>query len=89
MKTNNRKGFVCFDRVPTKLISEIVLLTKSDYLNLLPDNLSSNFTSKELSQLTKTNVKYVNKMLNVLKFLQIIEVVGKDGRKLVYNVKRG
>ena len=38
---------------------------------------------------TKTNIKYVNKMLNVLKYLNVVEVVGKDGRKLLYNVKRG
>lgn len=87
--TNNRKGYVCFDRVPTKLVDEIVLKEKKDYLNLLPMGLNEIFTSKEICMKTKTNVKYVNKMLNVLKYLNVVEVVGKDGRKLLYNVKKG
>ena len=86
---NNRRGYVCYDRIPTKLIDEIVLKDNKDYINLLPPDLSETFTSKEICLKTKTNVKYVNKMLNVMKYLNVVEVVGKDGRKLLYNVKRG
>lgn len=87
--TKNRKGYVCYDRIPKKLVNEIILKEKKDYLQLLPVELNPIFSSKELSKLTKTNVKYVNKMLNVLKFLDAIEVVGKDGRMLLYSVKKG
>lgn len=87
--TNNRKGYVCYDRVPKKLTDEIVLKDKEDYIKLLPNDLNETFTSKEICLKTKSNVKYVNKMLNVLKYLNLVEVVGKDGRKLLYNVKRG
>lgn len=87
--SNNRKKYICYDRVPRKLIKEVILKSKDDYLKLLPLNLNEKFTSKELSQMTKTNVKYVNKMLNVLKYLNVVEVVGKEGRKLLYSVKRG
>lgn len=86
---NNRRGYVCYDRIPTKLIDEIVLKDNKDYINLLPPDLSETFTSKEICLKTKTNVKYVNKMLNVMKYLNVVEVVGKDGRKLLYNAKRG
>ena len=87
--TNNRRGYVCYDRVPTKLVDEIVLKDNNDYIKLLPSDLNETFTSKEICLKTKTNVKYVNKMLNVMKYLNVVEVVGKDGRKLLYNVKRG
>ena len=87
--SKNRKGYVCYDRVPKKLVDEVVLNNKSDYIKLLPNNLNETFTSKEICNITKTNVKYVNKMLNVLKYLNVVEVVGKDGRKLLYNVKKG
>ena len=89
ISSNNRKKYICYDRIPRKLIKEINLQTKEDYLNLLPLYLNEKFTSKELSQITKTNVKYVNKMLNVLKYLNVVEVVGKNGRKLLYSVKKG
>lgn len=88
IKKNNRKGFECFDRVPTKLVDVITLDKLEDYVNLLPDNLNEMFTSKEICEKTKTNIKYVNKMLNVLKFLNVIELIGKDGKKFVYKKKK-
>lgn len=87
--TNNRRGYFCYDRIPTKLVDEIVLKDNNDYIKLLPSDLNETFTSKEICLKTKTNVKYVNKMLNVMKHLNVVEVVGKDGRKLLYNVKNG
>lgn len=88
-RTNNRKEYVCYDRVPTRLVDEIKLISKDDYLHLLPTELSEYFTSKELSLITKTDLKYVNKMLNVLKYIGVIEVVGKDGRKYIYRRLKG
>lgn len=87
--SNNRKGYICYDRIPKKLIDEIILNNNNDYLSLLPKELEEEFTSKDLSLLTKTDIKYVNKMLNVLKYLNIIEVIGKDGKKYIYKVKKG
>lgn len=87
--TKNRKGYICYDRVPKKLVEVIELKEKEDYIKLLPSALNETFTSKEICNITKTDVKYVNKMLNVLKYLNIVEVVGKDGKKLLYNVKKG
>lgn len=87
--SNNRKGYICYDRIPKKLIDEIILNNNNDYLSLLPKELEEEFTSKDLSLLTKTDIKYVNKMLNVLKYLNVVEVIGKDGKKYIYKVKKG
>jgi len=87
--SNNRKGFICYDRVPTKLVDEIILKTAVDYVSLLPSDLNNIFTAKDICQKTKCNVKYVNKMLNVMKYLKVIDVVGKEERKLLYSVKNG
>lgn len=89
IKENNRKGYICFDRVPTKLINEIIIKSKEDYLMFLPNNLQEKFTSKDICVLTKSNIKYVNKMLNVLKYVDVLDVIGKDGRKYVYSIKKG
>lgn len=87
--TNNRKGYICYERIPKKLIDEIILNNNKDYLSLLPKDLKEEFTSKDLSLLTKTDIKYVNKMLNVLKYLNALEVIGKDGKKYIYRIKKG
>lgn len=89
LKTKNRKGYICFDRVPIKLIEEIKLCNKEDYLQLLPNNLKDEFTVKDICLLTKSNSKYVNKMVNVMRYLDVIELIGKDGRKFVYKIKKG
>lgn len=88
-KTNNRKGYACVDRVPTKLVGEIILENNDDYLQLLPKEIEEVFTSKDISKITKTDIKYVNKMLNVMEYLEIIELIGKDGKKNLYSVKKG
>ena len=88
-KTNNRKGYICVDRVPTKLVDEIILNDNHDFLKLLPNEIEEVFTSKDISKITKTDIKYVNKMLNVMKYLEIIELIGKDGKKNLYSVKKG
>ena len=88
-KTNNRKGYICVDRVPTKLVDEIILNDNHDFLKLLPNEIEEVFTSKDISKITKTDIKYVNKMVNVMKYLEIIELIGKDGKKNLYSVKKG
>ena len=87
IKGKSRSGYICFDRIPTKLIKEIILLRKEDYLTLLPSNLNEEFTSSDVSKLSKCNLRYVNNMLNVMSYLEVVEVVGKIGKKYLYKVK--
>lgn len=89
IKANNRKGFECFDRIPKKLINVIELYNKDDYIKLLPLNLNEEFSVKDLSLLYKCDVKYVNYMLNVMKYLDVVEVLRKDGKKYIYSIKKG
>ena len=71
---------------------------KREYLELYPlqlaaikrlNNLEDEFTVKDICSLTKSNSKYVNKMVNVMRYLDVIELIGKDGRKYVYKIKKG
>ena len=89
IKTNNRKKYVLYDRVPIKLIEEVRLTKKDNYISLLPKNSGEVFTVKDVCELTKGDNKYVSKMINVLKYLGIIEMIGKEGKKYLYKVKKG
>ena len=53
----------------------------------LPKGINNTFTSKDISRLTKCNIRYVGLMLNVMKYLDIIEVIGKNGNQFVYKLK--
>jgi hypothetical protein len=74
---------------PIKLIEEVRLTKKDNYISLLPKNLEEVFTVKDVCELTKCDNKYVSKMINVLKYLEIIEMIGKEGKKYLYKVKKG
>ncbi len=85
----SRKGYELLDRVPTRFVDEIILDNNNDYLKLLPNNLPLNFCTHDLVCLTKCNIKYVSRMVNVMKYLKIIDVIGKEGRKYIYSIKKG
>lgn len=89
MKSNNRKKYVLLDRIPIKLVEEVKLFNKEDYLNLLPNNLKEIFTVKDICELTKCDNKYVSKMVNVLKYIGVIEMIGKEGKRYLYRIKKG
>ncbi len=89
MLSNNRKGYYCFERIPTKLIDVICLDIKDDYFKLFPKNISEPFTVNDLCKLFKSSDKYVSKMVNVMRHLDLLEMIGKDGKKYLYKVKRG
>lgn len=86
VKGKSRNGIVCYDRVPTNLVEEIKLDSKDKYLKLLPSGLNETFTASDVSKLTKCAIRYVNNMLNVLRYLGVIEVACKESRKYVYKV---
>lgn len=87
IKMKNKKRLKSYDKVPVELINEIVLNNKKDYLQLLPQGLNEKFTSKEVKSLSKCDIRYVNTMLNVMRFLGVLEVVDKKGNQYIYRVK--
>lgn len=87
-KGNSRSGVVCFDRIPKKLIDEIKLVNKEDYLKFLPEGLNDIFTATDVIKQYKCKERYVRTMLNVLCHLEVIEVIGKENRKYLYKIKK-
>ncbi len=83
---DKKRGSSCFDRIPYNLSQIISLNNNADYKSLLPSDLNKPFTSKEISSKMKTQIRYVNLMLNVLTSLNVINVVGKDGKKYLYEI---
>lgn len=81
---DKKRGSSCYDRIPFNLSQVITLNNSVDYKALLPSTLNKPFTSQELSVKMKTKIRYVNLMLNILCSLNVIKIVGKDGRKYLY-----
>ena len=84
---NKKKWSYRYDQVPVELVNEVDILDIKDYQKFIPDSLNIQFTSKDYSKATKLTLRKAQTALNVLKYLEIIEIVGKDSKLNVYELK--
>lgn len=82
----NRHGKLRIDQVPSDLKEIIVINEKEDYLKFLPE-LPQKFTANELQKHLAYPKNHLNYLIQVLKYLELIEMVGKDGRAYIYQIK--
>ena len=76
---DRKRGSSRYDRVPSELFNEITI---SDYRMFVP--FDEKFTSKEYAKKTKQNLSRAQTLLTILKYLGVVEVVGKESRYNVY-----
>lgn len=77
---------VKIDSFPTELVDEIYLNSKNDFLMFLPADLEEEFTSEDLKNKAKINIKIAQLTILVLRKLGIITVCGKKGRYISYRI---
>lgn len=84
---DKKRGSYRHDQIPVDLIDEVDILELKDYKKFIPNNLETQFTSKDYAKATKLRLKRAQIALNVLRYLDIIELVGKDSRLNLYSIK--
>ena len=72
------------ERIPTALYDTLILNSPKDYLKLVPDELPEIFTKDEYAKATKLSPEMAYSGLNILQYLEVVELAGKDGRKKLY-----
>lgn len=83
---DKKKGSYRYDQIPVELVEEVDILERRDYLKFIPDSLNKEFTSKDYSKATKLTLRRAQTALNVLRYLEIIEIVGKESKSNVYSI---
>lgn len=83
---DRKRGSTRYDRIPVKLVSEIDLIEKNDYMQLIPEDLEKPFTCKEFSKHIKVRNSIGQVTLNILFHLEVLKRVGKKGNSYVYDV---
>jgi hypothetical protein len=83
---NSKKHATKIDKVPTKVLDVININSVNDMKIFLPDTLPENFTSKDFQRCTKSRSKYLGSGLKILRELNIITIVGKQGNSYIYKV---
>jgi len=81
---DGKKGSTRHERYPIALAGSLLLATKEDYEGLLPSDLCSPFTSKELATAAKTRSRIAQTVLMVLSKRGVVQCVGKRGRLNLY-----
>lgn len=80
-----RKGWSVADRLLLDVLEYRDFKETADYLALLPDSLDYPFTNNDLRSKLGVRANLAQKMSYCLKKMELIEVVGKDGRSLLYD----
>lgn len=84
---DKKKGSTRFDRIPLELVEEIDITCSEDYLQFVPYELEEPFTVKEYAKAAKVPARRAQTIINILKYVGVIEFVGKNKREYLYKVK--
>lgn len=73
--------------VPVSMLGEVVIEQPCQLLGLLPEGLPSPFTSADLRRLSHANTRLASYILLVLRQLELVELVGKQGNTHLYRLR--
>ena len=79
-----RKGISIVDRRLLEVIETIEFSTPNDLLSLLPDDLEGPFTNRSLAEQAGIRVRLAQKVTYSLRQMDLLQVLGKRGRQLLY-----
>lgn len=83
---DRKKGSSRFDRIPTKLVDEIVIERPEDYMQFVPPQLEEPFTTKDFAKAAHIPVGLSQTVLNILYYMEVVERTGKTGNSYLYKV---
>ena len=84
---DKKRGSSRFDRIPVSLEYEVEFTCPRDYLQLIPYGLEEPFTAARFAKAVRIRRELAGTVLNVLAFLETVEVVGREGRAYLYRAK--
>ncbi len=84
---DRKKGSTRINRVATKILGEVDINNRQDYLKLLPEGLPQNFTISDLMKCGHMSHTLAQRAVNVLLAVGVTERIGKAGRAYLYTIK--
>ena len=83
-KRKKWKGWYVYDRGLVEVVDRIVLGSFKDFKNLLPDDLPTPFTNKELAEMLECTTRHAGSITYTLRRMGVIREVGKRGNAILY-----
>ena len=81
---DKKKGSTRNDGIPINLADEIIIKETSDYVKLIPDNLPTQFTTKDYKKAAHVSQGCAWTALNILSHVNAIKLVGKQGNSHLF-----
>lgn len=81
---NKKKGSSRNERIPEALVDEISLDEIQDYVRLIPDELTDNFTVKDFAKATEIRQETAGLTLHIMYYVGAVRRVGKKGKQYLY-----
>ena len=72
------------ERIPNRILAELMISSPDDYKRLLPTDLPDEFVASELSRAIKRTSRYTFYILKLLVAAGAVEECGKRGRAVMY-----
>ena len=85
---DGKRGSTRAERIPKKIESACLLENAADYMALLSNELSDEFTSRELAQCLKLRLHRAQSMLTVLSKIGTVRCVGRQGKLKLWSIYR-
>ncbi|MBQ3053487.1 MAG: hypothetical protein IJC89_01105 [Clostridia bacterium] len=84
---DGKKGSTRFDRYPLSIVEKTYIKNINDYAWLIPNNLPSPFTISEYVNSANISSRLGSPAMKCLTNAGILEYIGKEGRKNLYDIK--
>lgn len=81
---NQKKKATKFDRFPVNLLDEIWLCEPRDYLQLVPETLTGEFTAKEYAKAVHLPISKASTSMNILYEMGAVERIGREKQAYLY-----
>lgn len=81
---DKKKGATRCDRIPTSLVKELRINKPSDYQQLIPESLSTAFTSRDYKAASGLSLSVSQLALNTLTYVGAVKRTGKRGNSIIY-----
>lgn len=86
-KKRSRKPTMKYDRIPKDIVDIVRFEHINDYMLLLPETLPEEFTVKEFAKESRISSGLAGIVINILSYLNIVEMVGKRGKAYLYHAR--
>lgn len=83
---DKKKGSDRYDRIPLRLVEEVCIDRREDYMQFIPADIPEIFTTKEFAACAKIPVRLAQTVLLILTDLAIVKRVGKQGKSYLYRI---